>query len=232
MRLSVIIPSRRAPNLIPCVDAVRRCERTIPIVVVSDGLDLRYCLGQWGGEWASRQAPLQVLEGIEPFIYARNINLGIRAAAAEYRPEAFILLNDDALLMTPGGFTRLAQCAREHPDYGVISAVTNLVGNEAQLARNVGSFREESKMLCFVCVLITAETLATVGPLDERFSAYGWEDNDFCRRCRLAGIRLGISDLCFVDHGSLQSTFRGNPTAGGDITAGSKIYREKWGDLA
>jgi GT2 family glycosyltransferase len=170
-----------------------------------------------------------MVEGKKPFIYARNVNIGITAARREDNPDAVILLNDDALLLTPLGFTHLAEAAAKHPEYGIVSAVTNFAGNAAQIAKNVG-FREEPNMLCFIAVLITAACLDRVGPLDERFTAYGWEDNDFCRRARQAGFKLGIYDLCFVDHRTLVSTFREDVHCG--ISAGAAIYREKWGDLA
>ena len=40
MNLSVIIPSRMASNLIPCVAAVRRHEPEVRIVIVDDSPDL------------------------------------------------------------------------------------------------------------------------------------------------------------------------------------------------
>lgn len=222
MHLAVVIPSCNAGNLAACLEAVRRNEPDMPVLVVGDHLNWSY----------DCDSGVEVVEGDQPFIYARNINIGIRAARRHWRDsEGFLLLNDDALLLTPGGFTRMADVAEEHPDFGVLSAVTNVVGNPAQLAGNTG-LREEPNMLCFVCALITQRALDAVGMLDERFTAYGWEDNDFCRRCRLEGIRMGIYDFCFVDHASLHSTFRGDPRAGGDISAGAEIYRAKWGNLA
>jgi GT2 family glycosyltransferase len=225
-RLAVIIPSRQITNLVPCVDALRKNEPTLPVIVVSDGLDL----DQFDPVWYRQSQPLQFIDGEEPFVFARNVNVGIRLAHSRFTPDAYVLLNDDALLLTPGGLTRMARSVEEHPGYGVISAVTNVVGNPAQQPRCTG-FRDEPNMLCFVCVLITAATLETVGELDERFTAYGWEDNDYCRRCRLAGIRLGIYDLCYVDHAALHSTFRGDPYAPGNIAEGAAIYRAKWGSL-
>ena len=117
-----------------------------------------------------------------------------------------------------------------HPEFGAISAVSNHVGNVAQRPQSIG-FREEARMLCFICVLITKAAIEAVGELDERFVAYGWEDNDYCRRIRAAGFRLGIDDRCYVDHGSLRSTFRGDPNVGLDISAGRDIYLAKWGDV-
>ena len=230
MNFAVIIPSRSFRNLAPSVYSIWQHEPGAPVIVVHHGEE--FAEGTGGGRWL-RGRPLERVEGIEPFIFSRNVNLGIRSARAQYDPEAFVIMNDDALLVTPGGFTRLAMTAAEHPDFGIVSAVTNAAGNPAQLPRNGngGQFREEPIMLCFVCVLITAKTIDAVGLLDERFTAYGWEDNDYCRRAKLAGFRLGIEERCFVDHCSLESSFRPGGIAG-DISAGREIYRAKWGNLA
>jgi len=168
---------------------------------------------------------------MKPFIFARNVNIGIRAALERHQPDGIILLNDDALVKTPGGLTALGEEADARPDYGIIAAVTNSAGNPNQYSRGAG-FRDEPRMVCFVAVLITAAAFQAAGWLDERFTAYGWEDNDFCRRVRKCGLRIGISENCFVDHLSLTSTFRGDPRTGADISRGAAIYRAKWGDLS
>jgi hypothetical protein len=224
MRFAVIIPSASTANLQPCVEAVRVNEPEAAIVVVSDGLDLKAL------SFLPRNAPFWITSGVKPFVFARNVNMGIQAARDRFSPDAFVLLNDDALLETPGGFSLLARDAEEHPEYGIISAVTNCSGNPAQRRYTFG-LREEPKTLCFVAVLIPARTIDAVGMLDERFIAYGFEDNDYSRRVRNAGLRLGIEDFCFVDHLSLKSSFRGDPKTPADINAGREIYLAKWGSL-
>jgi GT2 family glycosyltransferase len=219
MSFSVIIPSRTASNLVPCVEAVRRHEPLAPIIVVDDGID-------WDGAHRIR-SEVTVIKGDSPFIFARNCNLGIRACD----DDDVILLNDDALLDTPFGFHELEAVSQAHPEFGIISAVTNIVGNSRQQPHDAG-LREEARTLAFVCVYIPRSTIDNVGLLDERFTAYGWEDNDYCREVREADLKLGIFDDCFVDHASLQSTFRGLPNASGDISVGREIYRQKWGDVA
>jgi GT2 family glycosyltransferase len=216
MNFSVIIPSRMASNLVPCVEAVRRHEPAAPIIVVDDGID-------WDAAHRIK-SEVTVVKGEKPFIFARNCNLGIRACEGDV-----ILLNDDALLDTPFGFHELEAASEAHPEFGVISAVTNLVGNSRQQPQDIG-LREESRVLAFVCVYIPRTTIDNVGLLDERFTAYGWEDNSYCREVREADLKLGIFDDCFVDHASLHSTFRGQPNTAGDISAGREIYRQIWGD--
>jgi hypothetical protein len=244
LSFSVIIPSRNASNLVPCVEAVRRAEPTAPIVVVDDGID-------WTEAWHLKNI-VQVIEGVKPFVFARNVNRGIQACAvsnchpavSSCHPEQregsavpnchpeqregsavlgdIVLLNDDAILETPFGFHELEEASKAHPEFGVISAVTNVVGNLAQQPRDLG-LREEPRTLAFVCVYIPRATIDRIGLLDERYVSYGWDDNDYCRRVREAGLKLGIFDDCFVDHSSLRSTFRGLPHESGDICSVRKL---------
>jgi GT2 family glycosyltransferase len=111
----------------------------------------------------------------------------------------------------------------------VISVVTNVVGNLAQRPKNIG-LREDPRMVCFVCVYIPRRTINLVGLLDPAFSGYGFDDDDYCLRVRRAGLKIGIFDDCYVDHGSLHSTFRGNPHNAGDLLAhNAAIFRAKYG---
>ena len=228
MSIAVIIPSRKAENLGPCLRAIRKQEPCVHnVLVVDDGVD-----------WSKIPADLlpETIPGAKPFCYARNMNIGIWALAAG--AEYLVLLNDDALLLTPEGFTRLAKSAKEHPEYGVISAVCRSVGNLNQMPQGIG-LRDEARMLCFVCVLIPRHTFERIGLLDERFGGYaedgrkiyGFCDQDYSRRTRNAGLFLGIDDYCKVDHEFLVSTFRGDPKAPIDLSIGAKIYLDKWGDM-
>lgn len=223
MKLTVIIPSKTASNVVRCVEAARR-NNAARIVMIDDGID-------WGAMplgWERIHA-VHTVNGAKPFIFARNCNLGIKWAGKD----DVILLNDDALLERPGvGFAAMQIAAAAHPEYGIISATTNLAGNTDQQPRGIGLRDAGAKSVAFVCVLIPRRTIERVGLLDERFTAYGWEDNDYCRRVREAGLKVGIFDGCYVDHASLTSTFRGDPRSAGDIYAGQRIYQEKWGDLA
>ena len=143
-----------------------------------------------------------------------------------------ILLNDDALLQTPGGFTALQREGEYHPEFGVISSSCNNVGNMNQMRQRGGMLRHDPRMVCFVSVLIPRRTIDTVGLLDERFVDYGCEDDDYCQRVRNAGLKIGIFDGCFVDHSQLTSTFRGADNGGGrggDFKPNLRRYIEKWG---
>jgi GT2 family glycosyltransferase len=192
--LSIVIPSRNAANLLACVGALKHCERDFNLVIVDDGI-------VWpNGEWKMFvTSGAKVIPGKEPFIFSRNANQGIRAAGED----DVILMNDDALLETPGGFTAMQRYAWEHPPCGLLSAKTNRCNHGLPFS------------LSFVCVLIPRWTVDLIGFLDERFTGhidgemvYGGEDDDYSYRARQAGLTIGVFNECVVDHSKLKSTFR------------------------
>ena len=87
--LTVVIPSKTASNFLACAEAVRRHEPELQIVLVDDGMD---------HSWLPRPdlMPCYGIKGQKPFIFARNVNIGIRFAGRD----DVVLLNDDALLDT------------------------------------------------------------------------------------------------------------------------------------
>jgi GT2 family glycosyltransferase len=219
--LSIIIPSRTATNLRACLDGIRGAGETCRIIVVDDGIPVNgWCdIVRRPEGWANVTA----IDGSKPFIFSRNMNLGIAAAGSD----DVVLLNDDAVLETPGGFSLLQREAADHPEFGIIAATTNSVGNTNQLPQGIG-LREDQRMVCFIAVLIPRTTIDRVGLLDERFTAYGGEDNAYCMEVRRAGLKIGIHDGCFVDHRHLPSTFRGH--GAGDIRQGQEIYKSIYGE--
>lgn len=214
--IPVIIPSKTSSNLFPCVAAVAQREPSAQIVVVDDGLD-------------RIPGNVDAIHGEKPFVFSRNVNIGIRHALEAYGGRGVIVMNDDAILETPLGFNLMANAAAEHPEYGIIGSTCNNVGQRNQWRREGEELRFEPRMVCFVCVYIPRTTLSTVGLLDEQFTGYGFEDDDYCVRVRKAGLKVGIHDGCYVDHGSLVSTFRGKPMAPGQLNEGRRIFKQKWG---
>lgn len=223
---AVIIPSRTLSNLGPCVAALQTQEPHLPgiqVIVVDDDESHKI------DKFCDRNL-LTCVKGEKPFIFSRAINTGIRAAREETPDlDGFVLLNDDALLQTHQGFTRLHQASVENPQLGVIASTCSNVGNPNQRPHGVG-LRIERRMVCFVSVYISSFTIQKVGFLDESMIGYGFEDDDYCLRVRSAGLGIGIHDGCFTDHGSLVSTFRGDPRTPATLDQNAAIYRAKWGE--
>jgi GT2 family glycosyltransferase len=227
--LSVIIPSATYENAEACVRAVREFGETCRIIVVDDFFYRPLAFSTYPYLFQREPRP-QFESGEKPFIFARNMNIGIRAAGTD----DVLLLNDDAQLRTPGGFSLLQRAAEEHKEFGLIASTTNVVGELSQTPQGIG-LREARdrgngvRMVCFVAVLIPRRTIDAVGLLDERFVGYGLDDDDYCLRVRNSGLKIGVHDGCFVDHGSLTSSYRGPAGAGGNFIPNLRIFEQKWG---
>ena len=221
-KFSIVIPSRNATNLAACVGAIRAAGETCRIIVVDDGV-------QWGTSTPFLNfGQSEVIAGVKPFCFARNVNLGVQAAGKD----DVVILNDDSLLETERGFTLMARVLRAYPDVGLIAAACDQVGNPNQFKRSDSLLRPEPRMVCFVCVYIPRRTINIVGLLDERFVGYGLDDDDYSFRVRKAGLKLGIFDGCYVDHGSLPSSYRApSATNQGQCSFMPNMRRfiEKWG---
>lgn len=224
--ISVVIPSRNVNNVVPCVAAVRNNDPDCSIVIVDDGIDWSNADPKSNGI-PCRPSDLTIV-GSKPFVFSRNVNFGIKVALT-CGAEGVVVLNDDALLQTPNGFSLMAQAAAEHPEYGIIAASCNNVGNPNQWNRGTRGLRDEPRMVCFVCVYIPRTTIERVGYLDERYVGYGMDDDDYCWSVRKARLKIGIHDGCVVDHKSLPSTYRGDPRNPADYMPNLKRFKEKWG---
>jgi GT2 family glycosyltransferase len=213
----IIIPSARAANVVRCVRSIVRQDEGVPaasIIVVDDGARADAESEIPGVEW---------ITGAKPFVFASNVNLGIVAAG----DADVILLNDDATLRTERGFTGWAAAMQMHRHTVASAAIVGTVCNVRQYAQETLTFRPEPVHLAFVAVYIPRPVINKVGLLDERFTGYGYEDFDFCRRVRHAGMFLATWDGCVVDH-SGHSTFRNNPDWPRMMMDAARIFRDKW----
>lgn len=218
----VVILSKLAHNLKACLASLFRCEKDLPqerVIVMDDG----------AAAGCVRYFPrVRYVKGVQPFIFARNANLGIQVAGGDV-----VLLNDDALLMTDGGLSEMSKVVSGTTEIGLCSAaIFNGMesGNTNQGSTMAGFMRREQKMLPFVCVYIPRKTVDRIGFLDEQFSGYGYDDNDYCKRTSNAGMAMGIFDGCIVDHGKKErSTFRVQGNFQALLTENKKRFDAKWG---
>jgi len=219
MKFSVVIPSGNAANLVSCVRSLLAAEPELSaqeIIVVDDG-------ARAGAE--ASLPDLHWITGITPFIFSRNSNLGITMAGRDV-----ILMNDDANLITPRGFSSLVEETSRHADVGLCSAgIRGVVGNPRQIVTARPGFRYEPRAIAFVCLFVPWRTYVTLGPLDERFVGYGFEDNDYCARVLEAGMNIGIYDACVVDHAKHPSVYRNRPNFAVLFEQNRQLYRSKWG---
>jgi GT2 family glycosyltransferase len=218
----VIILSANPNNLRRCLTALSENEPHLEsgrVIVVDDGARQAVEKEFEGLTW---------IPGIKPFNFARNCNLGIQWAATDV-----VLLNDDALLMTKEGFTKMSRTVHEYGDVGLCSAgIVGEVGNKNQRWIPSTGIRPEHLKLAFMAIYITKEAIDRVGLLDERFVDYGWEDDDFSLRARYTKLKLGVFDSCKIDHSHLEtSSFRTKPDFAQLITNNRLRFEAKWRGL-
>ncbi len=183
MSYSVVITSGNIRNLTQSVKALKDNQPQAKVIVVADRLppDERTIEGV---SW---------VEGVTPFNYAKNSNLGIKAAG----DDDVILWNDDAILETPYGLDKLAEASE---NYGIVSAsIRGRCGNPNQ-KKDVLECHTETNSLAFIAVYITRETIDRVGLLAEDYEIGTYEDNDYCKRALFGNIPLGICGSCKVAH--------------------------------
>lgn len=215
MSFSIIIPSRNIDNLRTCIGAIKNNGCKARIIVVWDG-DVIQPLG-----WVP--SDVNVAQGDKPFIFSRNVNIGIRATGED----DVLILNDDSVLCG-GNIDFLSSRVRENPSFGAVSAAIQGSFQPEQLPKGIGLRVVNFHTIAFVATYIPRKILNEVGLMDERFIDYGYDDNDMCERIRRAGYQLGCYDGCIFEHGDhKRSTYRSQP--GLSLEPNKLRFFEKWG---
>ncbi len=194
---------------------------------------------------------LEIVRNSEPRSFAQNLNAAIERAK-ESNAEVYFLNND--LIFTPGWIGPLIpisdaiitpvsnrefqyvkdglRCERyltleeylAHPDeLAVIAAHHSAIRSGYQSVFT----------LPFFCVKIPPKVWSTLGPVDESFGKGGAEDNDYCIRAHLHGLKVLYALGAYVLHFSGKSTWHGAETPD-ETRARDEFYIQrfdsKWGE--
>ncbi len=168
-------------------------------------------------------------------------NQGLAVATGSH----LVLLNNDTVV-PPGWLTRLVGHLAD-PQVGLVGPVTNFAGNEARVEvayRTWGEMEQFARdratrwdgqcadihMLAMFCLAMRRETFDRLGPLDEQFGIGMFEDDDYARRAREAGLRVVCAADTFVHHIG-QASFKALIQQGeyDDLFARNRrSYERKW----
>lgn len=210
-----------------CIHSLFKLTERIPFeVIVVDNAST-----DGTAEWLEQQNGLTLIRNSEN----RGFPAGANQAAAAATGEFLCFLNNDTVV-TPGWLSKLVEHASRE-DAGLVGASTNAIGNEARVRINYGSLSEmiaaadrlaerergvvlPLPTLAFFCVALRRSVWASVGVLDERFGIGMFEDDDYCRRIRAAGLSILCARDVFVHHWQLASF---NLLENGEYL---RIYRE------
>ena len=145
------------------------------------------------------------------FVFSKNVNIGFNALGSD----DVILCNDDIAFPVKHSLKLIAGYAELHPNAGIIAPlVDGGVGNPYQDYNRTGELwkpgkvdgtvtgrRAESLPVCFICVYIKRALINEIGPMDESFIHYGYDDNDYCLRARRANWKTKITGNVHIKHG-------------------------------
>ncbi len=193
--------------------------------------------------WVSNKHNRKLILNEDNRGFAAANNQGLAIASGDY----LVMLNNDTYV-TPGWIRTLSRHLQGDKTLGLIGPVTNNIGNEAKIDiaykdmndmlvksaaytnRHVGEVYP-LRTAAFFCVMMSRETYAAVGPLDEVFGRGFFEDDDYCRRIEAQGLRVVCAEDVFIHH-ELSASF--NKLKQKDrqqlFEENKKVYEAKWGE--
>ena len=193
-------------------------------------------------EVASRNAWVRVVINRENRGFAAANNQGLGLATGD----VLVLLNNDT--MVPPGWLGGLVGHLEDSAVGCVGAVTNRIGNEAEVEAEYRTYGEmlrfaagraeahrgerfEIRTPCMFCLAMRRDVYERVGPIDERYEVGMLEDDDYAMRVRAAGLGVVCAEDVFVHHFG-QASF-GELFASGKygelIERNRRRFEEKWG---
>ena len=208
---TVVVPSRYPDIFEGCRSRLAQFAPRAPKILVRDGDAIVDPEG-----WTVIQGPP------DPFCFARNANLGIQACSGDV-----LLMNDDCQFTQEGTLEALQGVFALRPDIGILSPSVDGVANGVACTGH--PIQETKHYLSFVCVLIRRSVFEKIGLLDEKYTGYGSEDVDFCRRAQHAGFTLAITSLATVSHKKCSSSYSREHTLELKRAESARTYLEKWG---
>ncbi|MBI1349395.1 glycosyltransferase [bacterium] len=222
-----------------CLESLRfRTDEPYELIVVDNGST------DGTVDYLRGQADLRLIENAENRGFPAAVNQGLAIAQGQQ----LLLLNNDTIVTT-GWLRRLLDALHRDPQVGLVGPVSNQVSGPQQITvpyrdlasldgfawewgqQHAGQLQELERLVGF-CLLFRREVLEQIGGLDERFGIGNFEDDDYCRRARLAGFRTVVAVDSFVHH------FGGRTFVGAGIDfaalmqANERLYRDKWSGSA
>jgi GT2 family glycosyltransferase len=174
--------------------------------------------------------------------FSRACNQGLAMA----RGNVLVLLNNDTMV-SPGWLTRLA-LKLESPDVGLVGAVTNRIGNEAEVDASYETWGQclefsrqqatendgvtlEIPTVTMFCLAMRRDAYERIGPLDTQFEVGTLEDDDYSMRAHQAGYRTICADDAFVHHFGEASFGKLIPTGeyARVLEQNKERFERKWG---
>ena len=194
-------------------------------------------------EWVTNGKNRRLILNEDNRGFAAANNQGLSIANGNY----LVMLNNDTHV-TLGWVRTLVRHLERDKTIGLISPVTNNIGNEAKIdiaydgmnqmqlkssaftRRHIGK-TYPLKTAAFFCAMMPRTTFELVGTLDEAFGLGFFEDDDYCRRIEQHGLRIVCAEDVFIHH-HLSASFNKLKQRERKklFEDNKKIYESKWGE--
>jgi len=133
------------------------------------------------------------------FNLSKSINAGLRI----HRSGLILIINND-ILFAKGAIAEMVKTINNDTETGMVGPLTNVGGsmNPLQIMSQTAERADARtfRTLPLFCNLIRKELIGKVGFLDEDFSGYGCEDDDWCIRIMRAGYKLMVCGRAYIHH--------------------------------
>ena len=204
----VLVSFDALENTRTCIQAIRASadpEFPTEIIVVDNGSR------DGSVEYLRAQPDVRLIENAKNLGAPRARNQAIEVATGEW-----LVFLDNDVTVYPEWLKRLRRHAELDPAVGCVVPVADRAAHGQQIAapdsvtelpafaaRCAGELDGQStykSIFSSLLVLVRRDVLERIGGFDERFSPWGFEDDDFSLRVHLAGYRARLAKDVFVHH--------------------------------
>jgi len=197
----LVLASNTADFTEQCLASIKKSNIQLPheVILIDNGSN------------EDEQEKLLNLKGFDQYIrlsknkgFAGGFNTGIRRGLQDGH-DYFSLVSCDTLV-TPDWLANMIKASKT-TGAGLVGCLSNYVASLKQQLQVYGGQTpnryielDEVDFVTFVDPLITRNTIKKVGYLDEIFFPTNYDDNDYCMRCRINGVKMIIDGYTFIYH--------------------------------